>query len=48
MKQTKLAITINRLRINLVANMIVIRSKINKYNFNKKMTTSIAKRRNST
>lgn len=36
MKQVKLAITIDRLRIDLVASIIVTRSKINKYDFDKK------------
>ncbi len=48
MKQAKLAMTIDRLRIDLVASIIVVRSKINKHDFDKKMTTSIAKRRNLT
>ncbi len=46
MKQTKLAITTNRLKINLVASIIVVRSKISKYNSSKR-TIAIAKMRSS-
>jgi len=42
MKKIKFAITINCLKINLVASIIVARSRINKYDFNKKITMSIA------